>query len=84
MSSWRDSGQLQLNNEPLVYWCVLHGQLYLLAFVKEMEVLAARKAETKKASPTTEQEEDVESSPSPKRRPRYPKRPKGPKGQEDK
>ena len=32
-------------------------------------------------SPTTEQEEDVESSPFPKRRP---KRPKGPKAQEDK
>ena len=53
-----------------------------VAFLKEMEILATRKAETKKASPDPEEEE--ETSPSPKRRPRYPKRPKGPKALEDK
>ena len=53
-----------------------------VAFLKEMEVLASRKAETKKTQPDHEEEE--ETSPSPKRRPRYPKRPKGPKALEDK
>ena len=53
-----------------------------VAFLKEMEVLATRKAETKKAAPQPEDAE--ESSPSPKRRPRFPKRPKGPKALKDK